>query len=223
MKQPEGRAGMTVYKILTYPHVLLRKKSTPVEKFTPSLLKFTSSMTDTMNAHDGIGLAAAQVGILKRILVIDIKAYLENPDVKDWHGNVKLKVEGADTPLKFPLTLVNPVIAKSEGEIDFPYDGCLSFPGVSRGATRRLKWIELYAKNELGKELIIQCDGIMSICLQHEMDHLEGVLFIDQLKEKADDEEVLAEIEDFESDPATRRQMKKLHPVDAQKEKFDFV
>ena len=214
---------MTVYKILKYPHVLLRKKSTPVEKFNPDLLKFTTGLIDTMNAHDGIGLAAAQVGILKRILVIDIKAYLENPEVKDWHGSVKLKVDGADVPLKFPLTLINPEIVKSEGEIDFPFDGCLSFPGVTRGATRRLKWIELQAKNENGQVVNIQCDGIMSICLQHEMDHLEGVLFIDQLKEKADNEEVLAEIEDFESDPSTRRQMKKLHAVDAQKEKFSFV
>lgn len=214
---------MTIYKVLKYPHMLLRKKSTPVKAFTPDLTHFTKNMIATMNAHEGIGLAAPQVGILKRILVVDIDAYLQNPEVKEWHGEVKFQLNGSQAPLNFPLILINPEVIKSEGEVDFPFDGCLSFPGVSRGTTKRLKWIELTAKNEIGQTVNIQCNGIMSICLQHEMDHLEGILFIDQLNKKMDGDDVLAEISDYDDDPTARRHLKKLHSVDAQKEKFGFL
>lgn len=214
---------MTVFKILKYPHVLLRKKSSPVETFTPDLESFTQSMIDTMYAFDGIGLAAPQVGVLKRVIVVDIKSYLENPQVKDWHGTAKVSVDGKEAKLSFPLALVNPEIVRSEGQIDFPFDGCLSFPGVSRGATARMKWIELAARGPKGEAINIQCDGIMSICLQHELDHLEGVLFVDRLEEKVAENEVIADIEDHESDPGVRRQLKKLHPVDARASKYAFL
>ena len=214
---------MSVYKILKYPHVLLRKKSTPVEKFTPDLKKFSEAMVDTMYAYEGIGLAAPQVGILKRFIVVDISHYLDSADLKDWHGTVELKVDGKVAPLKFPLVLVNPHVAKSEGEVDFPYDGCLSFPGVQKGATARAKWIELRAQSVDGHDIVIACDGIMSICLQHELDHLEGVLFIDHLKSEADTQEVIAEIEEAEDDPAWRKKLKKLKLVDARNERFTFL
>jgi len=200
----------------------LRKKSLPVESFTSDLKTFSERMTETMYAFEGIGLAAPQVGILKRFLVVDIKSYLENEDMKDWHGTVTYKVDGKPMPLAFPLALVNPVIARTEGEVDFPYDGCLSFPGVSKGGTTRHKFIELHARTVDDKPIVICCDGIMSICLQHELDHLEGVLFIDHLKDKAEEEEVIEEIHEAQDDPATRKRLKKLKLVDARNEKFSF-
>jgi peptide deformylase len=211
---------MAVYRILHYPHVLLRKKSLPVECFTPELAAFASNMTNTMYAFEGIGLAAPQVGILKRLIVVDIKSYLESEELKDWHGTISYSVDGVETPLGFPLTLVNPTIAKAEGEVEFPFDGCLSFPGVSKGGTRRHKSIELHARTVDDKAIVISCDGIMSICLQHELDHLEGVLFIDHLKSGADEDEVIEEIHDSEDDPATRKKLKKLKLVDARNEKL---
>jgi len=214
---------MPVYKILHYPHVLLRKQSTPVEKFTPDLKAFAAGMVETMNAFEGIGLAAPQVGILKRMIVVDVSPYLENPQLKDWHGTYSFSVEGQTRELASPLILVNPEIASQSEEIDFPFDGCLSFPGVDRGQTTRWKTIVLEAKDPEGRLIRIETDGILSICLQHEMDHLNGVLFIDRVQGQVSENEVLADIDDHESDASTRRKMKKLKCIDARAEKFDFL
>lgn len=215
---------MAVYKILKYPHVLLRKKSTPVEKFTSDLKVFADGMISTMNAFEGIGLAAPQVGILKRVIVMDITPYLENPDVADWHGKIAVKVNDKSVPLKFPLTLVNPEIVQREGETDFPFDGCLSFPGVDRGQTKRAKFVKLEALDAEQNKITIECDGIMSICIQHEIDHLEGVLFIDRLRETAPSEKVIVEeIKEYESESSYKKALKKLNPVDARDSNFQFV
>lgn len=214
---------MAVYKVLHYPHVLLRKRSTPVEAFTPGLKQFATDMIKTMNAHEGIGLAAPQVGILKRVIVVDVRPYLENDSLKDWHGHYEFSVNGGKCELPSPLVLVNPELTKTDEEITFPFDGCLSLPGLDRGQTTRWKKIVLEAKGVEGESIRIECDGILSICLQHEMDHLEGVLFIDRVQGKVDPDEVAAEIDDFENDPSTRRRMKKLKLVDARSMKLDFV
>jgi peptide deformylase len=214
---------MPVYKILHYPHVLLRKPSTPVEKFTPSLKAFAAGMVETMNAFEGIGLAAPQVGILKRLIIVDVRPYLENPQLKDWHGTYSYSVDGQKQNLPSPMILVNPEIVAKQNEISFPFDGCLSFPGVDRGQTTRWKNIEMHAKDLDGKSIRIECDGIMSICLQHEMDHLEGVLFIDRVQGQVNENDVMADIEDHENEAGTRRKMKKLKLVDARAEKFDFL
>ncbi|MEN9825848.1 MAG: peptide deformylase, partial [Pseudomonadota bacterium] len=217
------RFWMPVYKILHYPHVLLRKPSTPVERFTPGLRAFADGMVETMNAFEGIGLAAPQVGVLKRLIIVDVRPYLENSQLKDWHGNYTYSLDGKPTELPSPMILVNPEIVKKETEINFPFDGCLSFPGVERGATKRWKDIVLEAKDTSGKNIRIECDGIMSICLQHEMDHLEGVLFIDRVQGQVNENDVVADIEDHESEAGVRRKMKKLKLVDARSEKLDFL
>ncbi len=214
---------MSVYKILHYPHVLLRKPSTPVEKFTAGLKVFTQNMVETMNEFEGIGLAAPQVGVLKRVIIVDVRPYFENPQLKDWHGTYSFSIEGQKKDLPSPMILVNPEIVSKETEIDFPFDGCLSFPGVDRGHTKRWKNIVLEAKDPEGRVIRIESDGILSICLQHEMDHLEGVLFIDRVQGKVNENGVVADIEEHEGDAATRRKMKKLKLVDARSEKFDFL
>jgi peptide deformylase len=214
---------MAVYKVLHFPHVLLRKKSSPVERFTSGLKQFTADMVETMYAYEGIGLAAPQVGVLKRIIVVDVRPYLENSALKDWHGTHIYTVDGKAETLPSPLVLINPEITKKDQEINFPFDGCLSFPGVDRGQTSRWKDIVLEARDPDGRAIRIEGDGILSICLQHEMDHLEGVLFIDRAQEKISDAEVVADIEDHENDTATRRRMKKMKLVDARSEKLDFL
>lgn len=214
---------MTVFKILKYPHVLLRKKSTVVEKFSPDLKPFTENMISTMNAFEGIGLAAPQVGVLKRIIVMDISPYLENKDVADWHGSITYSVEGKEMPVKFPLVFVNPEIVKREGENEFPFDGCLSFPGVERGETKRAKYIEVEARDSENKKIHLKCDGIMSICVQHEIDHLDGVLFIDRLNTSVNEKEIVEEIKDYESDSAHKKAMKKLSPLDARDAQYQFL
>lgn len=213
---------MSVYKILHYPHVLLRKPSTPVEKFTAGLKVFTQNMVETMNAFEGIGLAAPQVGVLKRVIIVDVRPYFENTQLKDWHGTHSFSIDGQKRELPSPMILVNPEIVSKETEIDFPFDGCLSFPGVDRGQTTRWKNIVLEAKDPDGRAIRIESDGILSICLQHEMDHLEGVLFIDRVQGKVSENDVVADIEDHEGDAATRRKMKKLKLVDARSENLTF-
>ena len=214
---------MPVFKVLHFPHVLLRKPSTPVEKFTPGLRQFAADMIETMNAYEGIGLAAPQVGILKQLMVVDVRPYFENASLKEWHGTHTYSVDGKQLELPSPLILVNPVITAKDQEIIFPFDGCLSFPGVDRGQTTRWKKIVIEAKNVDGLAVRIESDGILSICLQHEMDHLEGVLFIDRIDGKVIEDEVVAEIQDHESDASTRRRMKKMKLVDARSQKLDFV
>ncbi len=213
---------MAVYKILKYPHVLLRKKSSPVESINASAKTFIQGMIDTMYAFDGIGLAAPQVGILKRIIVIDIKTYLENKDLSDWHGSIKFSRAGAVCPITFPLSLVNPVISAHEGMVNFPFDGCLSLPGLEQGKTPRYKFICLEARDAEGTVIKIECEGILSICLQHEIDHLEGVLFIDHLIEKSDQSDIVADIQEHEDDPAERKRLRKVKPVDARNLGFQF-
>lgn len=214
---------MSVYKILKYPHVLLRKKSTPVQVFSDDLKTFVDGMISTMNAFDGIGLAAPQVGILKRLFVMDLESYLANESLKDWHGSYTLTVDGKQQDIKFPFVFINPTIERSEGEVSFPFDGCLSFPGVERGDSARLKFIELHAKTLDGKKVVLECDGIMSICVQHELDHLDGVLFIDRLEKKAPDKEIVAEVKDFEESKEYRKTIKKISPIDARNQKFGFL
>lgn len=214
---------MTVYKVLKYPHVLLRKKSSVVEKFTPDLKTFADALISTMDAFDGIGLAAPQVGILKRVIVLDVASYLENESVKQWHGKAILRRAGQEESLRFPLTLVNPAIVMKEGEINFPFDGCLSLPGVSKGSTPRAKFIKMSAQDTDGTPIEIEAEGIISICLQHELDHLEGVLFIDHLRENLDTKEVLADIQEFEEDPISRKRMRKIKFTDARDGSYQFV
>ena len=215
---------MTVYNILKYPHVLLRKKSTPVETFSEDLKTFTQGMIDTMYAYEGIGLAAPQLGILKRIMVLDVSPYFENEDAADWHGSIEYYVD--DTKLEdltYPWVLVNPEIVKTEESIIFPFDGCLSFPGVDSQNTQRHKKIELHAFTPDQKKVKIIADGIASICLQHEMDHLEGVLFIDQTQEKnLTDKDIRSDVAEFEKQTTWRKKQKKLKPVDARKTNWEF-
>jgi peptide deformylase len=214
---------MAVFKVLKYPHVLLRKKSSRIDNITPDLTEFAQNMIETMNAYDGIGLAAPQVGILKRFIVMDIKTYLENKEMKDWHGNIQFELDGKAQPVTFPLSLVNPEIVAQEGTIEFPFDGCLSFPGVSRGGTQRHRKITLKAVSPQGQAIQIVADGIMSICLQHELDHLEGVLFIDHLNEKPDDSDLVADIQEESESSATRKKFKKLKLVDARQKSHQFL
>lgn len=214
---------MQTYKILHYPHVLLRKKSEPVTRWGKDLVPFVEGMVATMYAHQGIGLAAPQVGILRRILVVDVKPYFDNPGFAEWHGQPQCFIDGKEVPFEWPLRLVNPEIVERQDRVRFPFDGCLSLPGVPASESERDRFIVLKAKLPDGRPIEIRADGILSICLQHEMDHLEGVLFIDRVVEAADEGFVTEAIHSYEDDPATRKIERKLRPVDARKCEFDFL
>lgn len=155
---------MAIRPIIEAPDPLLRQISTPVEAVTPEIQALIDDMFETMYDAPGIGLAAIQVGVPKRILVID----LQDPE------------EEGGEPVRKPMVFVNPEILRSS-ETPRPYnEGCLSVPDqyaeVERPDSIRARWLDRDG-NSHEEEL----DGMLATCLQHEMDHLEGVLFIDYL------------------------------------------
>ena len=157
---------MAIRPILETPDPILRTISTPVEEIDAELQTLIDDMFETMYAAPGIGLAAIQVGVPKRILVID----LQEPESDE---------EDAP-PVKNPMVFINPVIIEEGDELSVYNEGCLSVPDqyaeVERAARVRASWMD--RDGRIHEE---ELDGLLSTCLQHEMDHLEGVLFIDHL------------------------------------------
>lgn len=157
---------MAIRAILETPDPILRTISTPVEEIDAELQTLIDDMFDTMYDAPGIGLAAIQVGVPKRILVID----LQEPESDE---------EDAP-PVKNPMVFINPRIIEEGDELSVYNEGCLSVPDqyaeVERAARVRASWMD-----RTGRIHEEELDGLLSTCLQHEMDHLEGVLFIDHL------------------------------------------
>mgnify|MGYP001276394294 FL=1 len=150
---------MTIKKILIEPDSLLRKKSDPLERVDDETRKLMDDMLETMYEAPGIGLAAVQVGILKRIIVIDVSK---------------------DNDKKKPLFLVNPEIVFKSKNTSIYEEGCLSLPGqfaeIERPAECHLKFVDYH-----GKQKELKANGLLATCIQHEIDHLDGILFIDYL------------------------------------------
>ncbi|MBA58707.1 MAG: peptide deformylase [Gammaproteobacteria bacterium] len=140
--------------ILEFPDPRLRKVATPVENVTSEISEFADKLLYTMYQAIGIGLAATQVNFHKRIIAIDVSETKDNP-----------------------LILINPVIVDSSGELE-TNEGCLSIPGFYE-PVRRFEEISFKALDKMGKEYEIHTKGILAICVQHEIDHLEGKLFVD--------------------------------------------
>ncbi len=163
-----------IMKILTFPDPVLREVSKPVESFGADIKKLTEDMIETMYDANGIGLAAPQVGELKRIVVIDTRP--KDDKGKRYKYDEMTELEAA---VQQPLVLINPEIVKGEGKTTFD-EGCLSIPGYYETVSR-FDYIEMKAQDASGKEFIVKTDGLLAICMQHELDHLEGTLFIDRL------------------------------------------
>ncbi|HAF41989.1 MAG TPA: peptide deformylase [Sphingobium sp.] len=157
---------MAILPILEAPDPRLRTISTPVEAIDDDLQRLIDDMFETMYDAPGIGLAAIQVGVPKRVLVMD----LQEPESDE---------EGAP-PVRKPMVFINPEILKGSDELSVYNEGCLSVPDqyaeVERPATIRASWMD--REGRIHEE---QLDGLLATCLQHEMDHLEGILFIDHL------------------------------------------
>jgi peptide deformylase len=155
---------MAILPIIETPDPLLRRKSSPVEEVTPELQTLIDDMFETMYDAPGIGLAAIQVGVPKRLLVID----LQEPE------------EEEGEPVRRPMVFINPEVVEASDTLQVYNEGCLSVPEmyaeVERPDRIRARWLD-----RDGKPHDEELDGLLAICLQHEMDHLEGVLFIDHL------------------------------------------
>lgn len=147
---------MALLKILHFPDPRLRTKASEVTDFDQNLATLVDSMFETMYDAPGIGLAATQIDVHKRLLVMDVS---EN------------KSE--------PLVLINPEIVSSVGEEEMD-EGCLSVPGFYE-TVRRAESIKVKAQDTAGKFFELEADGLKAVCIQHEMDHLDGKLFVDYL------------------------------------------
>lgn len=151
---------MAILDIVIHPDARLRKISAPITLITDEFKKFLKDFTETMYERDGVGLAAPQVGVLKRVVVIDINA-------------------GDETKEKNPIVYINPEIISAEGYVEFE-EGCLSVPKIYEKVTRHEK-VVVKAFDINMKEFLIETDGMLAIALQHEIDHLNGKLFIDYI------------------------------------------
>jgi len=150
---------MSIRNIIIEPDIILRKKSKPLHQVNNDTQKLLDDMLKTMYAAPGIGLAAVQIGILKRIIVIDISKKEEK---------------------KKPIFLINPEIVYKSKETSIYEEGCLSLPGhfaeIERPAKCKINYIDYH-----GKKAELEAEGLLSTCVQHEIDHLNGILFIDYL------------------------------------------
>tara|TARA_B100001057_G_scaffold259220_1_gene259414 strand:+ start:3807 stop:4331 length:525 start_codon:yes stop_codon:yes gene_type:complete len=150
---------MSIKDIITVPDEILKKISKPIEKISINEKKLVNDLFETMYNSNGIGLAAVQVGILKRILVVDVS----NKDEE-----------------KRPLSLINPIIKKVSDDTSVYEEGCLSIPNtfieIERPKICEVEFIDIE-----GKVRNLKCDGLLSICVQHEINHLDGKLIIDHL------------------------------------------
>ncbi len=174
---------MALLDVLKFPDPRLRHKGKTVDKITPGLKKLAQDMLETMYNKNGVGLAAIQVARSVCLLVADTSSELsedksENKEENSRYQTSSLK-KNLVAKIKQPLILFNPEIVKREGRVVFP-EGCLSFPSYFV-EVKRSEVVEVKALNENGEETFIKTDGLLSVCLQHEIDHLDGRLFIDHL------------------------------------------
>jgi peptide deformylase len=147
---------MALLNILEYPDPRLKKVATPVAAVTPEIQKLVRDMAETMHSAPGVGLAATQVNVHKRVVIIDISEARDD-----------LKV------------FINPELVSAEGEAEHE-EGCLSVPGYYDKVTRAAR-IVVRAQNERGEPFELAAEGLLAVCIQHEMDHLLGKVFVEYL------------------------------------------
>lgn len=147
-----------IREILTYPDPVLKKKSAPVAVINEKIREFVRDMAETMYDAPGVGLAAPQIGVLQRIIVIDVSAKDEKPEL---------------------IVAINPVIVHADGE-SYEEEGCLSVPKYAANV-RRHSNVVVKALDLEGEEITYKAEGLLAIAFQHEIDHLDGILFIDHI------------------------------------------
>jgi len=174
---------MAIRPLVILPDAQLRLVSTPVEEITPEIRTLVADMFETMYDAPGIGLAAIQIGVPKRVVTLDVAKRApaeeaEDEGAKDEEG--ESVQEKRDAQPRNPMAFINPEITWSSEDFSVYEEGCLSIPEyyeeVERPASIRVSYTDLE-----GEKQEIEADGLLATCLQHEIDHLNGVLFIDHL------------------------------------------
>ena len=166
-----------ILEVTKYGNPVLRQKGTRIETITPELKHLIADMFETMYASKGIGLAAQQVGKALQLTVLDVRGITDRP------STLELDCQPAEADNFMPLTLINPEIKPLNDPVAGP-EGCLSFPELY-GDVLRPESIEVKALNEKGEPIEFRCGGLLARAIQHEADHLNGILFIDRMDRKS--------------------------------------
>lgn len=170
---------MALRKILTYPDPFLRKKCAPVEEIDGEVLELLDDMAETMYGARGVGLAASQIGVDKRVVVIDISPRNTRADEEGEGEDEEEEEERTEYEGSGLIELINPEIISSEGEV-IAEEACLSIPGFTSDVKRKQR-VVIEAYNREGQLMEIEASELLARVFQHEIDHLDGVLFIDRL------------------------------------------
>lgn len=166
-----------VLKIVRYPEPVLRAKCRAISEVTPELRQLADDMIETMRAANGVGLAAPQVAVDQQLAVIDVS---HNPQCISF---LRINGEKAEMPTKMPVIFLNPVLELGKDK-EVGEEGCLSFPRL-RGDIRRSEQIKVTFQTLEGETQTWETDGLLARAFQHEIDHLNGILFIDRLSAAA--------------------------------------
>jgi peptide deformylase len=163
--------------IAQYGHPILRAKGKRVERIDGRIRELAENMIETMQEANGVGLAAQQVGQALQLTVLDVS------QVEDRPSALKLNGQQVDPVNSMPLILINPEL-KLGGETEMGTEGCLSFPEIN-GEIERAKTVVAHAQNLEGETIELEASGLLARAIQHEVDHLNGILFIDRMSSAA--------------------------------------
>ena len=162
-----------ILPVVKYGHPMLRQKGARIEKVTPEIERLISDMLETMCDAAGVGLAAQQVGHALQLTVIDVRGAKDRPSTLELNG------KPADVASFMPLVLMNPQITPVNDAIAAP-EGCLSFPEIYADIERP-ESVDVVGMNRKGERIEFRCGGLLARAVQHEADHLHGILFIDRM------------------------------------------
>jgi peptide deformylase len=183
--------------IVKYGHPALRRKGARIDAITPEIRQFIADLLETMHAAAGVGLAAQQVGQALQLAVVDVRGVTDRPSTLECNGAA---VSPAD---HMPVVLINPEI-KPVAEPVTGAEGCLSFPEIYADIVRP-EAVDVRATNEQGQPMAFRCGGLLARAIQHEYDHLQGILFIDRMSAETK-RQLRPELEALQT--ATRAQLK---------------
>jgi peptide deformylase len=181
--------------VVKYGTPVLRQKGARIDSVTPKVKKLAADMLETMYSYKGIGLAAQQVGLALQLTVIDVRGVTDRP------SSLELKGQAAEVDKIMPLVLINPEIKPLGSPATGP-EGCLSFPEIFADITRP-DAVEVKALSLEGKPVEFRCGGLLARVVQHEHDHLHGILFIDRM-DKQTKEELRPELEQLMAETKAR-------------------
>jgi peptide deformylase len=187
-----------ILEVVKYGHPVLRERGARIKEITPEITQLIADMFETMYDAKGIGLAAQQIGRALQVTVIDVRGITDRP------SNLEINGQPADVDTFMPLVLVNPKITPRGEKVTGP-EGCLSFPEIYADIARP-EFVEVKALDAKGNPIAFRAGGLLGRAVQHEVDHLDGVLFIDRMNAK-DKAELRDEVDDLHT--ATKRALAK--------------